>query len=210
MVLDACATLGWKVPGDVAVVGVDDDPTVAPFAVPPLSSVARNDRRLGRSAAELLDRLIERQTRPPTPLLAIPPEGVTARRSTDTLAVDDPEVAAMVAHVRDHIGEPFGVERLLALSRLSRRRLELRFRRAAGCSPYALINRMRVDHARRLLADPVRRTLTSVAAACGFGGLRRFRIVFRRLAGVSPAALRRAARTGADAAAEPPHAPTPL
>ncbi len=199
MVLDACARLGWKVPGHVAVIGVDDDPTVAPFGIPPLSSVARNDRLLGRRAAELLDRLMTSPARTVAPAILVPPEGVAARRSTDTLAVDDPEVAVMVAHVRDHIAEPFGVERLLALSRLSRRRLELRFRRAAGCSPYMLINRLRVEQARRLLAAPGRRTLTSVARACGFGSLRRFRLVFRRLAGVSPAAYRREARADTDA-----------
>lgn len=204
MVLDACASLGWSVPGDAAVIGVDDDPTVAPFAMPPLSSVARNDRVLGRRAAELLDRLMEGRIRPPVPLLLIPPEGVAARRSTETLAVDDPEVAGLVAYVRDHIGEAFGVERLLAKSRLSRRRLELRFRRAAGCSPYMLINRLRIEHARRLLAMAGRRTLTSVARDCGFSGLRRFRLVFQRLAGVAPAAFRRAVRSGAEVPAEAP------
>lgn len=141
---------------------------------------------------------------PPVSLLLVPPGGVAARRSTETLAVDDPEVAGLVAYVRDHIGKPFGVERLLARTRLSRRRLELRFRRAAGCSPYMLINRLRVEHARRLLATAGRRTLTSVARDCGFSGLRRFRLVFRRLAGISPAAFRRAARSGAEGPAEAP------
>ena len=35
--------------------------------------------------------------------------------------------------------------------------------------------------------------LTDVAAACGFSDLRRFRLTFRRLTGLSPAAFRKRA-----------------
>jgi LacI family transcriptional regulator len=108
-VLEACRSLGLRVPHDVAVIGVDDDEFVCELSNPPLSSVAQAARRLGCEAARLLDRLM-RPTRfagnktwsYPVPLrTVVPPVGVVARRSTDTLAVDDPVVAATIRSIRE-------------------------------------------------------------------------------------------------------------
>jgi LacI family transcriptional regulator len=107
------------------------------------------------------------------------------------LVIEDPEIAGVVQQIRDHLNEVFGVERILRLTPLSRRQLEQRFRKSVGSSPYAFLNEIRVERAKVLLADARKRTLTSVASECGFSELRRFRMVFHRLTGLSPAAYRR-------------------
>ena len=189
MVLDACAALGLRVPEDVAVIGVDNEPTVAPFANPPLSSVARNDRELGFLGAQLLDDLIEGRT-PKELCVQIPPVGVVARRSTETLGVDSPEVHQLIQDIRDHISEPFGVEFLMTKAASSRRQIERLFIQETGYPPYTLINRLRIEHACRLLSKPEKRSLTSVATECGFTELRRFSIVFKHHTGLTPKAFR--------------------
>jgi LacI family transcriptional regulator len=189
MVLDACAHAGLRVPEDVAVIGVDNDPVACEFSTPPLSSVSRNDREVGWAAAALLERLIQGGSAPERPVL-IAPDGMVQRRSTETLAIEDPHVAAAVRHVRESLGEPFGVERIADQTPLSRRRLEHRFRQCLGCTPYQFINEQRVERARQMLVVPGKRTLTEVAAACGFRELRRFRLVFRRVTGLTPAEYR--------------------
>jgi transcriptional regulator GlxA family with amidase domain len=73
-----------------------------------------------------------------------------------------------------------------------RRTLELEFRRSMGCTPYQFIARARVTRAQELLSAPTPTKLTAIAAACGFADLRRFRLVFRREAGISPAEFRAA------------------
>lgn len=193
MVLEACAEAGLRVPEDVGIVGVDNDPIVCEFSAPPLSSVARNDQEVGRQAAVLLHQLIKGAHRPKHPVL-IPPRGVVPRRSTQTVAIEDPVVAALAERIRQHLGKPFGVEDLLAHAPLSRRRLEQRFRKSLGSTPYAFINTLRVEKAKSLLAEPNKTPLTAIAAACGFSDLRRFRLVFRRLAKQTPAEYRRACR----------------
>ena len=187
---EGCAMIGLRVPEDVAIVGVDNDPIACEFCIPQLSSVSRNDRELGRQAAKLLSQLLEGKRSSKLPIL-IPPDRVVARRSTDTLVIEDPEVAGVVEEIRDHLNEVFGVERILGLSPLSRRQLEQRFRRSVGSSPYAFLNELRVERAKLLLAESQKRTLTAVASECGFSELRRFRMVFRRLTKVSPAEYRR-------------------
>jgi LacI family transcriptional regulator len=105
---------------------------------------------------------------------------------------EDPGVAAAVEFVRDHISEVFGVEALLRVSRMPRRSLEIAFRQTVGRTPYEYIRRARVARAKELLTAPGARTLTQVAAACGFRDLRRFRLVFLRDVGVSPSEYRAA------------------
>lgn len=190
MLSEACAMIGLRVPEDVAIVGVDNDPIACEFCIPQLTSVSRNDRELGWQAAKLLSQLLEGKRSLKLPIL-IPPDRVVARRSTDTLVIEDPEVAGVVQQIRDHLNEVFGVERILRLSPLSRRQLEQRFRRSVGSSPYAFLNELRVERAKALLGESRKRTLTTVASECGFSELRRFRIVFRRLTKLSPAEFRR-------------------
>ena len=186
MVLDAAEGAGLRVPEDLALIGVDNDPLVCEFCQPTLTSVSRNDWQLGHQSAALLDRLMDGGSAPKQPWL-IAPDRVVPRRSTQTLAVDDPQLATIVQHIRAHLHEPFGVERILEHSALSRRQLEYRFQQNLGCSPYALINTLRVERARQLLAEPARKTFVQIAAACGFHDARRFRIVFQRITGLTPA-----------------------
>lgn len=194
MVLDACERLGLRVPEDVAVIGVDNDPVACEFSVPPLSSVSRNDREVGYQAACLLERLMRGES-PAVECLRIAPDRVIARRSTEVLAIEDPEVGKVVQLMRERLHEPFGVEALLGQTRISRRRLEQRFRDALGQSPAMFLNEQRVEKAKKLLEGDPSVSLTNIAASCGFSEPRRFRLVFQRLTGQSPIAYR-SARSG--------------
>ncbi len=190
MLLETCRSIGRRVPDEVAVIGVDNDPVICGYAQPPLSSVARDDRRAGELAAGLLADLMAGRRVRSGPVFVAPAE-VVARQSTETMAVDDPVLAGLVQHVRDHVGEQFGVERLLAITHGSRRSLETRFQRQLGLPPGAFITGLRLKHAEKTLAANPRLPLSQVAAACGFSDLRHFRMVFRRRNGCSPAEHRR-------------------
>jgi len=189
MVLDACLRLGLRVPGDVALVGVDNEPIACEFSEVPLSSVARNSRWEGYQAASLLDRLMAGK-QPPKHDILIPPEGVVARRSTDTEAIEDPHVAA-ARFIREHIDEAFGIDALAKHTSVSRRYLHYHFNRCLGCTPHQYINRARVARAKQLLAEPKKLQLREIAHACGFSEPRRLRLVFQRITGATPAEFRR-------------------
>lgn len=166
IVLEACLAAGLRVPEDAAIIGADNDPVIFPAAVP-LSSVARQDREVGWQAAQLLDRLMSGCASPSAPIL-VPPEGVVQRRSTESYAVADPQVQAALAYLSEHLGQPFGVERLLAEAGLSRRPFELRFQRVLGKTPHEFILAQRVERARQMLAEPGGHNFATIAAACGF------------------------------------------
>ncbi len=191
IVVDACHRIGLRVPDDVAVIGVNNSTLICELSHPPVSSVARDGYEIGRLAAVMLDRLMAGK-RPKRREIHVPPLRAVKRGSTDVLAIEDPDVATVVRFVREHVGERFGVEMLARLVPVSRRRLEQRFKRALGRTPHEFICRTRVEQARQMLTDPARPRLYQIAAACGFRDTMRFRIVFQRLTGTTPAAYRAA------------------
>lgn len=78
---------------------------------------------------------------------------------------------------------------------ISRRRFTQLFREATGRTWLAYTQRLRIDHARRLLAE-TDRTVSSIAFECGFGDLSNFYRVFNRFEKFSPLDYRRAAAGG--------------
>jgi len=191
MVLEACVRIGLRVPEDVAVIGVDNDSTIIPFSNTPLTSIARNDYQVGYQAAELLDKLMHHQ-KIESLYVTIPPGYIVPRRSTQTIAIEAPDVEKLIQDIQQNIHKPFGVEFLVERSHCSRRSLETRFQQVLGCSPYTIITRLRVDHAKELLRSADAPNLTRVARASGFTDLRHFRITFKRITGQSPSAFRKA------------------
>ncbi|HPA18827.1 MAG TPA: substrate-binding domain-containing protein [Verrucomicrobiae bacterium] len=190
LLVEACFALGLRVPDDVAVVGIDNDPLACEFARVPLTSVSRNDRRVGFEAAALLDRLMDGHPAPGHDVF-IPPDGVVRRHSTDTLAIEDPEVKRLVRFVEENVNMPFGVERLEGMVSFSRRSLEQRFRACLRTTPYDYILRARVRRAEDLLISDDYRSLGHVAQSCGFADTRRFRLVFQQVTGTTPTKYRR-------------------
>ncbi len=166
-VMEACRAAGAQVPEDVAVIGVDNDELLCDLSDPPLSSVAFDTQRAGYEAAALLDGLMSGRIRRPRQIL-VEPMYVVARRSTDVLALEDRAVADALRFIHDNAGRPTGVGEVVRHIRLSRRSLELRFRRVVGRSIHEEIQRVRLERARRLIAEtdlPIGR----VADQCGFG-----------------------------------------
>lgn len=188
-VIDECERLGWNVPHDVAVMGVDNDPTICEFSRPTLTSVSRDPWRLGYEAAALLDRLMAGKN-PPAEGILVPPEGVIARQSTDTVAVENPHVADAIHYIHDHLSEPFGVESAVQATSISRRQLEVQFRRVLGCTLHDYICRQRCERAKELLdaKHPVK--LHALAKSCGFSSVQHMRLVFTRLLGITPRGYR--------------------
>lgn len=192
ILIDACLRLGLRVPEDVAVIGVDNDLITCEFCEVPLTSVARSNREVGYQAAALLDRLISGEP-PPHEDILIPPEGVVKRRSTDVVATDDPQVAAAVRYIQEHLAEPFCMESLVTTLSISQRSLEIRFRKSLRCTPREYISQRRVERAKQLLRSSAQSKLQPIAKAGGFAGPRHFREVFRRTTGMTPGAYRRQA-----------------
>ena len=189
-VIEECEHLGIHIPHDLSVVGMEDDPTLCEFCKPTLSSVARKSWHLGYATAEVLDRLMDGLPVPiDTPVL---PSKVVARQSTDTIAVEDAHLADALHFIHDHISEPFGIDRVVNATTISRRQLESRFRRVLDCSPNEYLSCKRVERAKELIDAPGKIKFHKLAMLCGFSNIEQLRQVFKRVTGMTPLEYRQA------------------
>ena len=183
-VIQACRRAGLLVPEQVAVLAADEDELLCEMCNPPLSGIALTSERIGYEAAALLDQLMQGKKAPEKPLL-IEPAGVVTRQSTDTLAIDDVDVANAVAFIWRHASDPIQVKDVLREVPVSRTRLEQRFRKILGRSPSAEIRRVQIERAKQLLAE-TDMPVPEVAANSGFGSREYLSHVFKSETGFSP------------------------
>ncbi len=188
-VLDACRHAELRVPDEVAVLGVDDDPLLCDLSDPPLSSVRPNSRRTGYEAASLLDRLMRGETAEATELL-IEPLGVAVRQSTDVLAVDDSDIAKAVHYIREHARDGIRVVDVLEQVPLSRRVFESRFQKLLGRTPHEEIQRVQLEFVKHLLAA-TDLNLAVIADRSGFRHAEYLSVVFKKKVGQTPGRYRR-------------------
>ena len=174
-----------RVPEDVAVVGVDNDEVMCELTDPPLSSIEQGMRRLGYQAAALLDQRMEGKESPQMQYV-VGPEGVVARRSTDTLAVSNAEVALAARFIREHACDGISIADLTKMAGLSRSTLERKFKAMMGRTIHAEIDRVRIERARTLLAE-TDLPLKQVAARAGFKYIQYMSTLFRRRLDQTPA-----------------------
>ena len=95
------------------------------------------------------------------------PLGVHARKSTDLLAIEDPEVAKAVRFIREHACDGIRVENVLEEVAMSRRSFEKRFRQWLGRPPHMEIRRVQLERVRQLLVGSDFK-LQKIAEAAGF------------------------------------------
>ena len=194
--------LGLRVPAEIAVLGIDNDPLVAESAPVPTSSVDTDLYELGRRGAELLDRILRGEPPPPQPLW-VAPRGVVARQSTDAAAFASDEVAAAVAFIRGHFREPITVADVAREVLVSRRRLQDLFAEQVGRSLLQEITRCRLELAKRMLAEsPMKIGL--IAEHCGLGSGPQMSKVFDRELRITPSEYRQQSTRPYRAAHEPP------
>jgi LacI family transcriptional regulator len=188
-VLDAADRARLRVPEDVAVIGVDNDPVVTELGPVPLTSVDSARARVGYEAAVLLDRLIDGQPPPREPIL-IEPGGVVVRRSTQMLAVSDPDLVKAVRFIHDHFRSPITVANVAASTFLSQRRLQDRFVAALGHGMNDEIARQRLEFSKYLLTHTTHK-ISAIANMAGFGDMNRLGKTFKRKLAITPQAYRR-------------------
>ena len=186
--VDFCGELDIAVPEEVAVIGVDNDADTCEASHIPLTSVDTRGYEVGYRAAALLASLMAGEP-PPTEPVLIPCGEVVVRRSTDTVAVDDPDLAFTMRYIREHACDPLRIDEIMEHLTIARRSLERRFKATFGRTLHDEIRRVQLERARELL------TMTDllvpeVAHRVGFADDRMFTKVFGKAIGVPPGRYR--------------------
>lgn len=95
-VLMACRIAGLQVPGEVAVLGVDNDDLVCDLSYPRLSSIATSAERAGYEAARVLDRLMKdwKSPRRDTKSRVSETQSLASPRTAPSFDIDPPSAAS--------------------------------------------------------------------------------------------------------------------
>jgi LacI family transcriptional regulator len=188
-VMQACKIANLDVPNEVAIIGVDNDELICRLSNPQLSSVALGAERAGYEAAELLDKLMSGKKVKNTKIITRPTHVVT-RQSTDVLATQDIMVAKAIQFIHANSNEPIQVSDVVAAVPMSRRTLQLRFRRVLGRSILDEIRRARVDQISEMLVK-TNMSVSNIALTLGFTGIDHIARFFRKQKGISPLVYRK-------------------
>ena len=113
-----------------------------------------------------------------------------------------PLVQQAVSIIRAEYGRLYGVDELADRLSVTKSHLVRAFHAALGVTPGQYLTDTRIEAARQLLTRG--HSLEVVATLCGFSGANYFCKVFKKETGMTPAAFRRAAQTGAAPAVEMP------
>jgi PAS domain S-box-containing protein len=99
-------------------------------------------------------------------------------------------LAAALDAVRADIAHPWRIGEIAEIAGLSTTQLERLSRRTLGMSPRGVLQRLRLEHAVRLLSSTAL-TAGEIASACGFYDQSSFTRQFRAVLGLTPGAYRR-------------------
>ncbi|MDZ8119293.1 AraC family transcriptional regulator [Pontiella agarivorans] len=183
-IVDACMLADIPVPHDVAILAANNDDFLCNACYPSLSGVLSPMKQVGYHAAKLLDRMMNGET-VPNDILFFPPVGVKERLSTDTLAVEDDRLRKVIGFMKEHAYESITINDVLKAVPMARSSLEHQFKKTFGRTPAEEIRRLRINRARKLLAE-TDLSMQEIAEACGLSSYNYLSFAFRKATGMSP------------------------
>ena len=194
-VLKICSDLGLNVPGDLAVLGVDNDVLLCTFANPSLSSVATDPFALGHRAAEMLDEQMRarggraKAVRTTAPCLWAPKK-VVERMSTESYPFKTPWLADAVRYIRRNFAKGATAEDVVKFIGYSHPKVNQVFNEELGHTVKKEILQQRSRLACSLLRE-TNLTVGEIAQRCGYQRVQYFVSSFAEEFKTTPEAWRK-------------------
>ena len=188
-VTETCRMAGISIPDDIAVLGVDDDDLLCEISDPPISSIQLEVEEGGYQACRLLhQRLLSNSANPFN--ISIRPTGIRERQSTSSFNISDPHVLNIIRYIGDNYKNEISIPDILGIAPLSRRSVEVRFKKATGQTIYQYLLSMRIEHLAYLLTT-TDRSPSELAYEVGFRDLSNIFRTFKRFKGCTVSEYRR-------------------
>lgn len=189
-VFDACTKLRLKIPKDIAILGVDNNPVLCDSFVPSLTSIEPAFEHEGFMAAKVLDRLMRSRKQNNKPeIMRFAPLRIVERESTAPTITGSQLVDRALDFIKENLSSPFSAKDIAERLGVSPSLLVLRFRQFEKSTVQAAI----VNYRLKAVCDKLRNTrmpISRIANLCGFGSANRLTHVFTSHYGMSPRAYR--------------------
>ena len=187
-IAEACH-MGFEIPSDFAVIGVDNDKDLCETSPVSISSIQQDCFAAGLASAELLSRVMSGNA----------PSGsgrkvkfgtlnVARRASTRLLQRKDVRVSAALEYIRLNACTPdIDVGAVAGIAKCSRRQLDALFRSLVKHSVLSEIHARRIERASQLLRQRDL-AISKIARVCGYRSASDFSRAFKRETSASPRA----------------------
>lgn len=189
ILLEACSGLGLRVPFDVAVIGVDNDPILCTMSDPALSSIDVDIERGGYEAAAMTHRMTQDPSYAGEDIV-LQPISVVSRMSSNVFATKDTAIHAALQYINANVDHKILVSDVLDHVPLSRRLLEQRFLKETGNTIYQYITKLRMDRFAQLLLQS-KDTIAEIAARMDEPDTKSISRRFQAVKGCTPSAYRK-------------------
>lgn len=189
-IIDACRAACIKIPEEVAILGVSNDKIICNQVKPHLSSLTINMEKAGYQSAELLHKFMKGSQKMSRQEIIVEPMYVVERQSTDILATDDKDLASAVQFIIKNAHEPIQVIDVVKAGTVSRRNLEMRFKKILRHSILEEINSARVKQIIQLLLE-TNLSLKQIAIIFKYTSYYNICRFFKKETGISPLEYRK-------------------
>ena len=150
MLIQACHVCGFKIPFDVAIIGVDNDEILCSMSEPAMSTINVDIERGGYDTAAMVDRMVNDPSYEGEDV-TLQTLKVVERVSSSLFASNDPSVLKALRYILANIDHRISVTDILEQVPMSRRLLEQRFKQMTGVTIYNYISVHRIERFAQLL-----------------------------------------------------------
>ena len=177
---------GVDVPGDMAILGVDNDRLLCACAETPISSIDPNAFGIGFAAARVLSAVLKAPpARKRHPVHHVAPGGIVERASTERHAVSPAWFADVLGYIDSAIDKPLSTVDLVDRTGRSHVTVSKMFGERLGMSPVRYITGVKMKAAKKMM-DEGNLLVKEIAARTGYASVARFSTVYRTFWGHSP------------------------
>lgn len=184
-VVEYARTQDWKIPEDMALLGVGNVAYESVRAGVGISSLILPGQAMGRKAVELLWHRLAGRSGDPVQVWLPPGEIIWRESLLRKDGKEDWVVRKALSLIRENPASIYSVAELARRTGVSRRTLEMRFHALGDGTPYEAIQRERMTLACELL-EQTKLKVHEIARDCGFSGQHAFSTAFKKRYGCPP------------------------
>lgn len=188
-ITEICKSNRIQIPEHLAVLGVDNDTTLCELSDPPLSSVYLDIEAGGYETAELIMNLMTQKDFQPQDVI-IKATSIINRASTNSFATDDMYINEALEFIHSNLDKALNVTDLVNKLPLSRRLLEMRFKKVTGRSVYNYIIYNRIEEFARKIHE-TDKPINEIATEMEFYNYSNLVQQFKQIKGCTPTEFRK-------------------
>ena len=182
--IEACHSIGIKIPSEVSVMGVDNDEALCSLGSTTLTSIQIDIEEGGRQTAALVERLVADPSAPAEDVV-LKPVKIVGRMSTAAFATVDQQILKALLFIHKNALKKISVSDVMAEAALSRRLLERRFKSVTGKTLYEYITDQKLKYFADQLADTDEQVI-NIALSMGENDTKSISRRFKQLYGCTP------------------------